>query len=105
MSIRDQFISAKPRLKKITVEGVGTCYVKSLSCAEINIVDDMDEGDEASMKIFCLGLCDQEGKAIFDPVKDKEELSQLQVHHIIETVHKINENSTTSAKIEAAKKN
>jgi len=105
MGIKDQFLSAKPRVKKITVEGVGTCYVRSLSCAEINIVNDMPEGDEASMKLFCLGLCDADGNSIFDPIEDKEELSQLQIHIIIEVVEAINENSTTGAKIEAAKKN
>jgi len=105
MGIKDQFLSAKPRVKKIDIEGVGSCFVRSLSCAEINIINDMPEGDEASMKLFCLGLCDSDGNSIFDPQKDKEELSQLQIHIIIQVVKSINENSTTGAKIEAAKKN
>ena len=105
MSIRNQFLSAKPRVKKINVEGVGECYVRSLSCKEINIINDMAEGDEASMKLFCMGLCDEDGNTVFDPVKDQEDIAQLQIHQIIEVVEAINENSTTGAKIEAAKKN
>lgn len=104
MDIKHQFLNSKPRVTKVSIEGVGEVYVRSLTCKEMTLIQNADDDDKIMLE-FCLGLCDQQVTPVFNFDTDKDELAEIHIHHIIQVVNEIGRNSTLAAKIEDAKKN
>ena len=86
--------SAKPKLKKVTVEGWGDVYIAVLTVGQMDEIN-ADESASSMSKTFARFICNEDGSRAFD-LNDAEQMKMLEsqpyvmVAKLIKAINDIN---------------
>ena len=74
---RDRFLGAKPKLTPCELDGYGTYYVRELSVADVERINDMQASElDKGIALLMAVVADEDGKAVFTKV-DADGLKKL----------------------------